>query len=438
MTSVLGFLHRRLEGREEVLQVASNTAWLSGYRVARMAVGLVIGIWVARYLGPTRFGMLNFAQAFVALFAAASGLGLSNIVVRELVRTPQRTPAILGTSFLLLLAAGTAAFLLAPAAAQTLPNTDSATRRLIWVFAFAPILSSFDVILYWFQAQLRSRNAVIAQTPSLALAAGARAGLILLHAPVIAFAGAYVFESAIGALGLAAAYRLARQSLGSWRYDSGLARALLREGFPLMLSGLAITLYMRSDQIMLAAMAGPESTGLYSAVVRVSELWYFLPVTLVASLHPVITAAKARSETEYRRKLQVTLSFVTSISLAVAVVMTFASDWVMALLYGPDFTGTGPILAVHIWAGIPASVGTVTTIWLLNEGLVSISLQRTLAGALTNIALNWLLIPQYGAMGAAIATVVAQVVSAYLYHAIHPATRPLFAMQMRALWPVYR
>jgi len=438
MTAILGFLHRRFEGREEVLQVAGNTAWLSGYRVARMAVGLVIGIWVARYLGPTRFGMLNFAQAFVALFAAAAGLGLPSVVVRELVRAPERSPATLGTAFLLSLAAGTVAVFLAPAVAQALPNTDSATRRLIWVFAFAPVLSSFDVIVFWFQAQLRSKNAVIAQMPSLVLAAGARSGLILLQAPVIAFAGAYVFESAIGALGLVAAYRLARQTLSQWRYDHSLARALLREGFPLMLSGLAITLYMRSDQIMLAAMLGPESTGLYSAVVRVSELWYFVPVTLVASLHPVITAAKARSETEYLHKLQVALRVVTGISLAVAVVMTFASNWVMALLYGPDFAGTGPILAVHIWAGIPASVGTVTTIWLLNEGLASISLQRTLAGALANIALNWLLIPQYGAMGAAIATVVAQVISAYVYHAIHPATRPLFAMQIRALWPIGR
>ena len=375
--------------------------------MARMIIALFIGIWVARYLGPAQFGKLNYAQALVALFATVAGLGLPNIIINELVRVPERTHDILGTSFLLSMGAAIVTFLLVSTATWIIPTNDAAIQRLIYAFAFVPVFSSFDVITYWFQSQLRSKYAVLAQTPSLAVAAPTRAGLILMQAPLLAFAWVYVLEGLLNSIGLVTAYHWAKQSVRNWRFDARLARTLLREGFPLMLAGLAVTVYMRSDQIMLAQMLGPEPTGLYSAAVRISEMWYFVPLTLIASLHPVITAAKNRSESDYLRTLQTTLSLVTGISLTVAIPMTFASGWVMTLLYGAEYAGAGPILAVHIWAGLPATVGSVTTLWLINENRASISLYRTVVGATVNILLNLLLIPIYGAIGAAVATVIA-------------------------------
>jgi O-antigen/teichoic acid export membrane protein len=77
----------------------ANTSWLFGEKILRMIVGLFVGIWVARYLGPEQFGLLSYAQSFVGLFTAIATLGLDGIVVRELVKDPSRRDELIGTAF---------------------------------------------------------------------------------------------------------------------------------------------------------------------------------------------------------------------------------------------------------------------------------------------------------------------------------------------------
>ena len=79
----------------------ANTAWLFAEKILRMVVGLFVGVWVARYLGPAKFGLLSYAQSFVALFGAIATLGLDGIVVRELVKDESKRDVLLGTSFVL-------------------------------------------------------------------------------------------------------------------------------------------------------------------------------------------------------------------------------------------------------------------------------------------------------------------------------------------------
>jgi len=77
----------------------ANTSWLMGHRALSMVVALFVGVYVARYLGPDRFGLLSYSMSFVGLFMALSTLGLDGIMVRELVKTPERRDELLGTAF---------------------------------------------------------------------------------------------------------------------------------------------------------------------------------------------------------------------------------------------------------------------------------------------------------------------------------------------------
>src|SRR4051812_6346984 len=103
--------------RPGLLRIAANTAWLSSDRLVRMAVNVFIGAWFARYLGPDLFGAFNYAFAFVALAAPIAGMGLDNIIVRDLVRDPQSERVLLGTGFVLKLVGNLALILLVMGAA---------------------------------------------------------------------------------------------------------------------------------------------------------------------------------------------------------------------------------------------------------------------------------------------------------------------------------
>ena len=88
MNIVPAFLRRRIAHRPNLVKILDNIGWLFFDKVLRMGVGLLVGVWVARYLGPEKYGLFNFAAAFVGMFIAVSGLGLQSIVVRDIVRDP--------------------------------------------------------------------------------------------------------------------------------------------------------------------------------------------------------------------------------------------------------------------------------------------------------------------------------------------------------------
>jgi O-antigen/teichoic acid export membrane protein len=104
------FVLRRIAHRPELVKIIDNIGWLFFDKTLRMGVGLFVGVWVTRYLGPEQFGLFNFATAFTALFGAVATLGLQGIVVRDIVNDPSCKEETLGTAALLHLIGGTLAY----------------------------------------------------------------------------------------------------------------------------------------------------------------------------------------------------------------------------------------------------------------------------------------------------------------------------------------
>jgi O-antigen/teichoic acid export membrane protein len=121
-----------------------------------MSVGLFVGIWVARYLGPEQFGLLSYAQSFVFLFTAIATLGLDGIVVRELVKDESRREELLGTAFGLKFIG---AILILPVLwlAVQLTSNDTYTNLLVFIIASATVFQSFNVIDFYYQAKVKSK-----------------------------------------------------------------------------------------------------------------------------------------------------------------------------------------------------------------------------------------------------------------------------------------
>ena len=177
-----------------------NTSWLFAEKILRMVVGLLVGVWVARYLGPEKFGLLSFAQSFVGLFTIFATLGLDEIVVRELIKDESRRDDLIGTAFWLKLF-GAFVVLLALAFAVKFTSNDDNTNILVFIIASALIFQSFNVVDFYFQSKVMGKFIVYANLISLFTSSIVKITLILNDASLIAFAWVVLFDGFILACG---------------------------------------------------------------------------------------------------------------------------------------------------------------------------------------------------------------------------------------------
>ncbi|MDZ8085484.1 MAG: flippase [Nostoc sp. DedQUE12b] len=428
----------KFKSRSGLRAIIANTGWLFADRILRMGASLVVGVWVARYLGVQQYGLFNYALAFVALFSPIFTLGLDDVVVRHLVRQSSNKEEILGTTFWLKFLGGIASVLLAVSTMFLLGERETLKIWLVAILGIAGVFRASDTIELWFQSQVQSKYAVIAKNTAFLLNTLIKIALILTKAPLLAFALVTLAEFAMSAIGLLIVYQVKGSSLWLWRWSVAAAKTLLKESLPLIFSGFAIMIFMRIDQVMLGQMIGDSEVGIYSAAVRISEIWYFLPAAIVSSVAPAIYAAKEKSESLYYQRIGQLLSLMTCISLAIALPMSFLSDKIIMVMFGSGYAEAGAILAVHIWTSLFVFMGLATSPWFIAEGLNHVSLGKTLFGAILNIILNLLLIPKYAGLGAAIATIISQAAAAFICNAFDSRTQKLFKIQVRSLIHFYK
>lgn len=382
---------------------------------------------------------MNYAAAIAGIFAAVASLGLDSIAVREIVHRPEATDEILGTSFMLKFLGGIAASVLSLVAIYIVRPNDSLAIALVGIAGAATLFQALDAIEFWFAAHVRSKYVVYAKSGAFLLVAVGKVSLILLKAPLLAFACANFLEIALGCVGLLIAYQKAGRRLQAWKVALGRSKLLLRDSWPLILSGVVIMIYMRIDQVMLGQMVGDREVGVYSVAVRLAEAWYFIPLSLCASIFPGIIEAKKNGEAHFDLRIQKLYNLMALISYAVALPITFLSSFLVRILYGAEYLGAGPMLAILVWAGLFVSLGLARTSYLTAMNWTKLHFISVLLGSLINILLNLLLIPEYGGVGASIATCIAYFVatlgSCFFYPALYKTGRMLIqALIFPKIW----
>ena len=407
-----------------------NTSWLFFEKILRMIVGLFVGIWLARYLGPEDFGIFSYAQSFVGLFIAVSALGLDAVIVREFIKNENRRDSLLGTAFSLKLI-GAILLMLILTIAVNFTSNDTHINSLIYIIASATIFQSFNVIDFYFQSKVMSKFVVYANMVSLFLSSLIKIVLILNNAPLVAFAWVVLFDSFVLSIGFLYFYLHKNLSIKTWKFDKKLVKSLLQDSLFYMFTAIVISMYMQIDQIMIKEMLGVESVGYYAVAAKLSELWYFLPIILSKSLYPAIENAKKQSETLYYNRLERLFILCNLIAIAIIVPTVFLSDTIVTFLYGDAFALAGTVLSIHIFSLLFAFQRVPSESWVISENLKYFEIVKTLLGLIINVVLNIFLIEQYGIIGAAIATVISLLVAGYLSYAIHKKGIIIFKMMTR-------
>ena len=407
-------LRARIEHRPNLQKALTNTGWLFGDKILRMGVGLLVGVWIARYLGPEQFGLMNYAMALVALFGAIASLGLNGIVVRDLVRKPASVNTMLGTAFLLQFIGGLLAFGLAVVAISFVRPDDGSAKLMVAILGFALVFKATEVVKYWFESQVNSKYTIWAENGVFLVLAATRAGLVLIHAPLLAFVWAALAEVVLVGVFLLLVYAKKVGKLSRWRVSRPLAKSLLMESWPMILASVASVINMRMDQVMLGIMTNDAVVGNYSAAVRISEIWLMIPGMLGASIFPSIIAAKETDEAIYKNRIIKTSYYMALVVLPTAFLISLAANQITDLLYGKSYDAAGGYLAILIWSGVPYLIFFIFTQMYYIEGLLRVSFYVAIFSVISNVVLNLMLIPEYGGTGAAVATLVSTVVATFL------------------------
>lgn len=397
-----------------------------------MGVGLVVSVWMARYLGPVDFGLFSFAIAVISLVGVLATLGLPGVIIRDLVNDPPGSLVTLGSSLVLQVIGGILAFSLLLILIPILRPDDHSTLSVVAIIGLTLLFKGCDNFKYWFESQVQSKYSVWAENAAFVAAAVIKVGLILVSASLLAFAWITFLETLLTAISLFVMYEWAGGGMRAWRFSFTRAKSLMEDSWPLMFSGLAVMVYMRIDQIMLGQMLNDEAVGIYTAAVRISEVWYFIPMAIVGSVFPTLLEMKKTNETLYLEQFQKLYDILAMMAFVVAIPVTFLADQIVVALFGMEYLEAGTILSIHIWTTLFVFLGVASGKWFLAENRQSLAFQRVCFGMLGNIALNIVLIPKYGGVGAAVATLISQAVAAFLIDAIRKETRLMFRMKLKA------
>lgn len=400
------FSRFRWEGWSQRQHIILNTGWLLADRALRMIVGLLVGVWTARYLGPEQFGLYNYAVAFVFLFGTIAALGgLDGIVVRDIVRESFAKEEILGTAFALRLAAGLLTFLLAVGVGIMLHSGDAQRVMLVGLIAASQLFLAFDTIDFWFQSQVQSKYTVYAKNAAFLIMCAVRVGLILAQATLMAFAVAALCEVMLGAGMLVVFYlKVAKQNM-NWRVSLVRAKAILALSWPLILAGGASAIYMKIDQVMVGNLLGDKAVGVYSAAVKVTEVWNIIPLAIMSSLYPSFIAIHQVSQDRYYERWVKVMRWMFWGAVALSATIAACSRPIVEVLYGEGYAQAAGIVAIHSYSGIGMSVSAVLNYQFALDGQTRMNLYGSALGAIVNVGLNVLFIRAYEVKGAAVASV---------------------------------
>jgi O-antigen/teichoic acid export membrane protein len=388
-----------------LMKLGSNTSWFFLERAIGITLGVGVGLYFARYLGLNNFGLYSYAFALYGLFSVASKLGLSPLAVSETVRSDYSQSAIMGSVFALRMAASLACILLLNITAYFVGDGPLVAQMTL-IFSVALLFGPLETIIHWFEATVQMKPIVIARSVTSILIGLARLALIVLGVDLLWFAWLIPLEAAVMTGLFLVAYHGEGLRIRDWKADLVMMRKLIREGTPLFFSAIAVIAYMKIDQVMLGQMTSLKEVGTYSAAVKISEMFYFIPVVVSGLLFPYLIKISALGENITRKAFQVMCDGFAWAAILVAIPVSLFSHQLIELAYGPEYLPSARILVVHIWAGIFVFIECMRSRWLIMKNIARFQMWTTMLGAVSNVVLNLYLIPRYQGYGAAIATTI--------------------------------
>lgn len=410
-----------------------NSFWMLLEYFFRVASSIFVGIYVARYLGPEQYGIINYSLTIVVVFMTISRLGMDSILVRELTNHAKLMNEYLGTAFILVLLSS---FLCLAGVLLLFPEfeSDSNIVLYVWVISIGMVFQAFNVFEYAFQSRLQTKYSSVAKTIVLFLGGIVKVLLVYYEAELIMFAISYLLDYLLIGVGVFVMYQRINGTKMRYPFNVALVKPLLAPAWPMVLSSVAIMLHLRVDQIMIKEMLNVERLGVYLAASKLFDAWIMIPYLISVSLLPAILKMKGVSVNVYESGIVRIFALVFWMGVVVALITTFIGESLILFVFGEEYIDAAEVLSIVMWTASFAGINSMTARYLTAEQMESRIVVRAFVGLLCNVLLNVLLIPEYGIRGAAFATLISIVIVSYFLDFFDKELRALTVLKNRAIF----
>lgn len=413
---------------------AKNFAWLFADKLLKFGLTVLTTALIVRYLGPERFGQLNYATAFCSIFGFLILQGMDQLIVRELVQKPKNAGQILGTVFGLRIFGALLSLAVMLGSAFFFGNRLAHSAPLVAVLAFSYLANSCDFADLWFQSISQTKWTVLSRQTSLVLSSLAKVALILFKAPLVAFATVQALESVVTA-GVQFLNFKRRQGpelkFEAFREN---AAKLLKQGWPLLAVSLTVLIYSKADQLILGNLRPISEVAYYSSALRILDYVNIFPMILSTSIFPLLAKAyQDPLQEQSREEIQSFLSAINWMAWIGTIGLFLLSNQVVRLLYGAEFHETASILRIICWIIPLVFFSVIRQAWLTIRGLLGTAIRFELTVALLSLSLNLLLVPKYGARGSAVTLLATTYFSNGIGILLLPPIREAASLYLRSL-----
>lgn len=384
----------------------NNAVWIISCRVVQAVLSLFIGMWTARYLGPSNYGLINYASSLASFVAPIAYLGINEVLVLELVNSPQDEGKTMGTSIVISIIMSFICILgIGLFVVITSPN-ELDTIIVCSFYSITLFFRAFQIIQYWFQSKLLSKYASIASVFIYIFVSVFKAILLITGKNVYWFVFCCVLDETLIAGSLIWLYK--KLNGGVFSFSKEKAGELIYKSKSYIIPNLMIAIFAQTDRIMLKLMVDNVAAGIYSAAMVCCNMSSFVFVAIIDSFRPSIFSWKNQNQKLYEERLKQLNCIIIYLSLIQCIVFMIFSNQIISILYGSSYIEAGLVLKILVWYTLFSYLGSTRNIWILAENKQKLLWIINVVGAVMNIVLNYFLIPIYGASGAAFASVFTQ------------------------------
>lgn len=399
-----------------------NVSWLVIGRIFHMLLSFLMSLLTARYLGPSNYGLINYATAYSTFFTAFCTLGINAVIVKNFIDNPSEEGETIGTTLVLRLISSVLSLCTIVGIVSLVDRDEPITLIVVALYCSSLVFHVFDTFNYWFQSKLRSKYYAIATMISYALASAYRGVLLILGKSVQWFAFANSMDYLIVAVLLLFFYKQNHGPKISFSIKK--AKELLSVSYSYILSGLMIAIYGATDKLMLKQMLEETYVGYYSLAVSISTMWTFLLSSIIDSLKPTIMRYHNENKLYYEKTNRQLYAIVFYLSLIASLVITIIAPMFISILYGEAYLSAVTPLRIVVWYVAFSYLGVARDSWIVCEKKQKYLKYLYLGSALLNVVLNFIMIPIIGVSGASLASLVTQISTIFVFPLMIKDMRP--------------
>ena len=409
-----------------------NAGWLIGGKIAQMVLSLFVGVLSARYLGPSNYGLISYGNALMGFFMSLCTLGINSVIVKEFFDHPEEQGVALGTSIFLRFLSSFCSALLVVAASFVMDYGQWETVVVVALCSLSLLFHVFDTINYWFQAQYKSKITAIATFIAYAVTAAYKILLLILNKSVYWFAFATSVDYIVLSVILLIAYK--KHSTQKFSISLKKGKSIISKSYHYILSGLMVAIYGHTDKLMLKQFMNEAEVGYYATATAICAMWTFILSAIIDSMYPTIVKSFKINRKTFERRNRQLYAIVFYISTFVSLGFLLLGDFVINILYGKEFMPAAMPLKIVTWYTAFSYLGVARSAWMVCNNKQKYLKYMYIPAIVINVLLNAIMIPPFGASGAALASLITQIFTSIVLPYCVKDLRPNARLMLEAIF----